>query len=560
MSHSGPVNNGGEQLPSQPHNIAQVPVPASPTLTTIALENGHQQGQGCQDQNPSARRCSGSRSLMPMKLVPVTDLNGGDLTREEDYTGSSAQNSSDLSRSDKVSEVQSLSPPTRVSASSETASTSQVQEISQVYCNSGSLPREPPRSTSSTKAGNANLSDNQRIDLDVQKDGSLSTPRPLRPPQWNPEAYTGLVSGQKRTAAGDIKSPSSPVVTPHVVGRHRSRTIDSACQGNRIAELSVHLRARLSYAAAQVEKSWQSRGLHGKNLLPLMQSSSSPIEVPRKTLNSGAIEGSSPRLMSHSKDSLGDVSVSAPGSPTSHPRLHNGSVRVSPRISSSYSNPQWALRPSRSSPTGLLQMSKLVPPPNTTTSSEQCHRHQLPNPNEPLHISRTYNPSPRHRRYYSQQEFSVSNLVSLVPETPLLGPSPDPVFQSEAKNNTDYKRRSRSQNALMEQDAIETLLFMSSPGNSGCHPSSQDRDTMRINTNGSTETWSNAMGSQTQQGSQSEQSQGNWARKSNSTMLLPNLETQAGDEIDRLLDQMDDSDSEDERGFSSYTSSRIRTS
>ncbi|TQB71892.1 hypothetical protein MPDQ_007197 [Monascus purpureus] len=526
VSHSGPVNNGGEQLPSQPHNIAQVPVPASPTLTTIALENGHQQGQGCQDQNPSARRCSGSRSLMPMKLVPVTDLNGGDLTREEDYTGSSAQNSSDLSRSDKVSEVQSLSPPTRVSASSETASTSQVQEISQVYCNSGSLPREPPRSTSSTKAGNANLSDNQRIDLDVQKDGSLSTPRPLRPPQWNPEAYTGLVSGQKRTAAGDIKSPSSPVVTPHVVGRHRSRTIDSA---------SVRTSARAIVVCRR-------------------------SEVPRKTLNSGAIEGSSPRLMSHSKDSLGDVSVSAPGSPTSHPRLHNGSVRVSPRISSSYSNPQWALRPSRSSPTGLLQMSKLVPPPNTTTSSEQCHRHQLPNPNEPLHISRTYNPSPRHRRYYSQQEFSVSNLVSLVPETPLLGPSPDPVFQSEAKNNTDYKRRSRSQNALMEQDAIETLLFMSSPGNSGCHPSSQDRDTMRINTNGSTETWSNAMGSQTQQGSQSEQSQGNWARKSNSTMLLPNLETQAGDEIDRLLDQMDDSDSEDERGFSSYTSSRIRTS
>lgn len=46
-------------------------------------------------------------------------------------------------------------------------------------------------------------------------------------------------------------------------------------------------------------------------------------------------------------------------------------------------------------------------------------------------------------------------------------PSTPPRLQTSAA----IKQRTPSQNAAMEADAIETLLFMSSPGNSGYHPS-----------------------------------------------------------------------------------------
>jgi hypothetical protein len=98
----------------------------------------------------------------------------------------------------------------------------------------------------------------------------------------------------------------------------------------------------------------------------------------------------------------------------------------------------------------------------------------------------------------------------------------------------------------MEQDAIETLMFMSSPENSGYRfsprplqaASTQSSLNESINTNRIIHN-----------GSQGSQSSGSHSGRGHQSK--PGLEAHAGDDIDRLLDQMD-SDSEDEGRYASY--------
>ena len=98
----------------------------------------------------------------------------------------------------------------------------------------------------------------------------------------------------------------------------------------------------------------------------------------------------------------------------------------------------------------------------------------------------------------------------------------------------------------MEQDAIETLMFMSSPENSGYRFSPQllQPASTQSSLNESINTSNGAYPNESQ-GSQSSES-----HNSRGFETKPGLEAHAGDDIDRLLDQMD-SDSEDEGRFES---------
>jgi hypothetical protein len=93
----------------------------------------------------------------------------------------------------------------------------------------------------------------------------------------------------------------------------------------------------------------------------------------------------------------------------------------------------------------------------------------------------------------------------------------------------------------MEQDAIETLMFMSSPENSGYRfsPRPLQPASTQSSLNESLKT-SNGTHPNESQGSQRSES-----RNGRGFETKPGLEARAGDDIDRLLDQMD-SDSEDE--------------
>jgi hypothetical protein len=99
----------------------------------------------------------------------------------------------------------------------------------------------------------------------------------------------------------------------------------------------------------------------------------------------------------------------------------------------------------------------------------------------------------------------------------------------------------------MEQDAIETLLFMSSPENSGYHATSRQRQTnVSVSIEAQIESSFNGNTQTSSQGSNISSARNAGvvnSFNSGAAGALPaasiGLEAQAGDEIDRLLDQME---------------------
>ncbi|KAL2861096.1 uncharacterized protein BJX67DRAFT_367237 [Aspergillus lucknowensis] len=181
-------------------------------------------------------------------------------------------------------------------------------------------------------------------------------------------------------------------------------------------------------------------------------------------------------------------------------------------------------------------------PPADIDSGRANGQRRRPNPNIPTGASR-YSPFPLHRRDCSQQELRADADVVLVPETPPLRP----VAHHTITPHGGYPENSQS--SSMEQDAIETLLFMSSPGTSGYHSNSQNShynlDTMNLDDTA-------------RQNVQRLEPFGGSQTRSCIPDQATNLERQAGDEIDMMLDQMS-SDSEDDNDCTPTQLTRSRT-
>lgn len=196
----------------------------------------------------------------------------------------------------------------------------------------------------------------------------------------------------------------------------------------------------------------------------------------------------------------------------------------------------------------FLPIPKLAPPVDIISSNGHNQRRR-PNPNA---VSKPSNHSPisRHRRHHSHQENGLTQPLNgqavLGPGTPSLSSSH--THAPTSTPNGFYRHRTHSQNTLMEQDAIETLMFMSSPENSGYRfsPRPLQPASTQSSLNESINTSSNGAHHDGSQGSQSSGS-----HNGREPRRKPGLEAHAGDDIDRLLDQMD-SDSEDEGRYASY--------
>ena len=216
--------------------------------------------------------------------------------------------------------------------------------------------------------------------------------------------------------------------------------------------ISAQLRARLSYAAAKVEQSNQFRR-HG--------------EI---ALSQGSITGAQNTTQSVSESRHwhnGSIGASHYQVPTANA---NGSI--------SQAGADVAIRIS-----SLSQTPKLAPPVDIVTGDRLKAVRRRPNPNE-TNGTHSYPSAPVHRRHHSEQ---VGN--------PMLGATSkwnQPVISTPSRlkpnslraitpqmissKGSPVRRRTPSQNALlMEKDAIETLMFMSSPENSGYHSSSRAR-------------------------------------------------------------------------------------
>lgn len=250
------------------------------------------------------------------------------------------------------------------------------------------------------------------------------------------------------------------------------------------------------------------------------------------------------------------TTVSAPDpSAPSHSHFRQEHSRASPIIRSGSSTPFKPQHDRSRSHGSTPNIPRLAPPADIVPKSSNSRRRR-PNPNETLNPHR-YSPFPLHRRHHSQQEFSASKPATssetvLVPGTPPLQPP-------SGVTSTPYGSLSSRHihGTAMEQDAIETLLFMSSPGHSGYQSNSQasqpQPSLVRNSVSNSIDSMSSSRwGQQSHHKYESDQS------GSNGHSSHTGLESQAGDEIDRMLDQMD-SDSDDEKAFPGHHSDSLST-
>lgn len=384
---------------------------------------------------------------------------------------------------------------------------------------------------------------NGAVKLEKQTNGSLSPLRSSNLSNLRSSAGSRHTPGHKRTVTGDVKhipTLAAPASSDVNGARRRSKSTGSPAHGSRIAQvrtlfegsclgvidvnkLSVHIRTRLSYAAAKIEKSRQSPSNTELALRGLESLSTS--NIPSSAL------GSTPT--SNSQSSQRPSSTDATSNHHTHHRSHSAI----------------------SSPGKLLQIPKLAPPVDIVASSGDTRRRR-PNPNwaaQPFDRS----PYVRHRRHHSYQDPSFARPFNgsprvMGPGTPSIPPTSRTPTSSQ---NGYYGLRTQSENTAMEQDAIETLLFMSSPENSGYRSSPRPlqppttQHSLNASLYADNEKHGTEAGTQHSQSPQSGESIHSQDMKSRSLGL--GLEAHAGDEIDRILDQMD-SDSEEDARYASH--------
>lgn len=273
----------------------------------------------------------------------------------------------------------------------------------------------------------------------------------------------------------------------------------------------MHIRTRLSYAAAKVEKSRQLR------------EADSQLGIPKGLLGPASNSTSNSR----------DLTLRTSASNTPH-AYHT------------HSRSQSALSP----PNKLFPTPRLAPPADIISSNGDSRRRR-PNPNA-VPKPPNHSPRSRHRRYHSVQDppsmRSAGSPSVLGPETPSLQSSAHFNGPTSSQNGF-YGSQPQSQNTSMEQDAIETLLFMSSPENSGYRSSPRPLQTASTQNSLNASLYGNNIGAIL--GSNQSSQSSNYRNGIGSKGTAMGLETHAGDEIDRILDQME-SDSEDEGRFASY--------
>ncbi|KAI9844610.1 MAG: hypothetical protein M1837_005462 [Sclerophora amabilis] len=297
---------------------------------------------------------------------------------------------------------------------------------------------------------------------------------------------THEAAGQKRTASGTVKSSSASSPTDMVNGTTpttpgRSETTSTASAGHRVGELSSQLRARLSYAMVKVQHGWQSRSIDEVESIATIQASPRSTKstfrgAPQSHISPTAASFSLSRENSGKSYGSDDTRMSS-ASPesiiSSIARVSNGVSRFGGPYSQ---NPDMSAASGRTyesfwrdhgttSVARILEAQRAVGPPKmgdgshapaslappaNIVSSRQPRR--SPNPDE-RHLPTLSTSFPRDEIPASAETPSSS---SRLPSTPPDSKAPrrEPVV------------RTPSQKRAMEQDAVETLLFMSSPGNS----------------------------------------------------------------------------------------------
>ncbi|RDL31976.1 Uncharacterized protein BP5553_09378 [Venustampulla echinocandica] len=254
-------------------------------------------------------------------------------------------------------------------------------------------------------------------------------------------------AGHKRTADGQVKpvipeSPNSPLIRGH--SRNASAISNLSTTSGRIGEISAELRTRLSYAMVKVNNGWQSNSIDEVESLASQAGSPTSststlhgrrnlITSPRTAIASLQTQSSSLSTSSSSQTPIADFDLyTASGQPS---RTYESFWREHPTT-----NPPPNRYPSH-------QLANSPPPPRSLAPPADIR---------PNSSSRRSGNSKFSKPPSMPNQASNSSLRSSTPRTPNRG---------EYRDNPAM--RTPTQKTIQEQDAIETLLFMSSPGNSG---------------------------------------------------------------------------------------------
>ncbi|CEJ80018.1 hypothetical protein VHEMI00225 [[Torrubiella] hemipterigena] len=292
------------------------------------------------------------------------------------------------------------------------------------------VPATPPIPASEGRvspgaAGKANATEYRRTGMDAVADSqdtiSSTVPNsqedsangvvPLQPETvLQASAAVAASASRKRMADGEVKDRTRS--TSPVKGHTRTMSaMSTTSSGSHIGDMSAELKTRLTYAMVKVNHGWQSRSI--QEVESLASQAASPASS-NSTLHRPMGSSASPNLP-----------------PTPPTQVNFGPDRIIPPRSMS---PPDATKP------------KLAPPapiqPATKTNSRRT-AHSRNTPALPAHAS-------------------ASAIHSNTRTTPKSFPNHISSSQSSHSGGQTYSPHQH----VREQDAIETLLFMSSPGNS----------------------------------------------------------------------------------------------
>ncbi|KAK5130105.1 hypothetical protein LTR16_001742 [Cryomyces antarcticus] len=276
------------------------------------------------------------------------------------------------------------------------------------------------------------------------------------------------LAGTKRTANGHVKPvvisiPNSPV-TAAQPGRSRAESLSSS--GSRAGEAAAQLKARLAYAMVKVQNGWENRSL--KELEDYASRNTLP-GASNATINGSAYRPPSPnstvgrtplyRGLSDDSDQYATSShdqMSPTGTSRTNAHAHDKSMSPpSKRRSGTYAS-FWASQDSnaasrllklQSADTAAPIAPSLAPAANIIPSRSSRHSNSTHAPPMLSSIKATASAS--------------SHLPFAAPQTP----------------GRPSILRGPTATAQAEQDAVESLLFMSSPKNSGHFPHTSQTST-----------------------------------------------------------------------------------
>ncbi|RMZ84993.1 hypothetical protein DV738_g327, partial [Chaetothyriales sp. CBS 135597] len=257
-------------------------------------------------------------------------------------------------------------------------------------------------------------------------DPASARPGSQSPTSPSSSSQQGL-AGRKRTATGDLKiappaTGQPPSGTSSRPGPRHARTSSTFSNGSSsVTEISAQLRTRLKHAMIKVQNGWTMRSLE--------ELESTATDSPRSTV-------------SGFQHAAGHVASPQGGANPPFYRKWSDSTSSESNPSDPLASTHYAnSRAAPAQPTNGFSTRSLAPPADIRPGSRR-----RPSPND---------------------AFAVQDLAA----SPSVRPS--------------TSRRTPSQNAAMEADAVETLLFMASPNNSGYHPASHDsslRSTLNLQT------------------------------------------------------------------------------